>query len=68
MRRIIVGLATLFFVATLSVPSALADSPHFKKGDSPTCTIMSTSIASASTTCTATVPGSETRTSLSRPA
>jgi hypothetical protein len=57
MRRIIVGLASLFFVATLSVPSAFADSPHFKKGGSPTCTITFTSAASASTTCTATMAG-----------
>ncbi|HEY3260187.1 MAG TPA: hypothetical protein VGJ95_07945 [Pseudonocardiaceae bacterium] len=55
--RAIVALGALFFVGVLSVPSASATSPHFKKGGEPTCTITSTSAPSASTSCTATLAG-----------
>src|SRR6266498_5084045 len=56
MRRILVVLGMLFFMAAISVPSAEAASPHFKKNGEPTCTITSTT-SSASTTCTATLAG-----------
>jgi len=51
------SLGALFFAGTLAAPAALADSPHFKKGGTPTCTISSTSARSSSTTCTATLAG-----------
>ena len=57
MRRIMVVLATLFFVSAISIPSAVAESAHFKKGGEPTCTISRSSAASTSTTCRATLAG-----------
>jgi hypothetical protein len=56
MRRIALLLITLLFLSALSAPLATADSPHFKKGGSPTCTV-SGSGASATVTCTATLAG-----------
>jgi len=56
MRRILVGLLTLFFIG-VSASAALAASPHFKKGGAPTCTVTSTSAPSSSTTCTASLAG-----------
>jgi len=52
-----VALATLFFVSAISIPSAVAESAHFKKGGEPTCTISRSSAASTSTTCRATLAG-----------
>jgi hypothetical protein len=56
MRRILVGLLTLFFIG-VSASAALAASPHFKKGGEPTCTVTSTSAPSSTTTCTASLAG-----------
>jgi hypothetical protein len=56
MRRIALLLITLLCLGALSAPNAVADSPHFKKGGSPTCTI-SGSGASATVTCNATLAG-----------
>jgi hypothetical protein len=55
MRRILIGLLTLFFIG-VSASAAVAASPHFKKGGTPTCTITSTS-NSSTTTCTASLAG-----------
>jgi hypothetical protein len=56
MRRILATLVSAAAIAAVGAPAALADSPHFKKGGSPTCTITS-GTATASTTCTATLAG-----------
>jgi len=56
MRRLLIVLFSTLFAITFSAQSATADSPHFKKGGSPTCTITYTG-SSASTTCTATLAG-----------
>ena len=56
MRRIALLLITLLFVSALSAPSAMAASPHFKKGGEPTCTISGTG-ASQTVTCKATLAG-----------
>lgn len=56
MRRIALLLITLLFVSALSAPSAMAASPHFKKGGEPTCTI-SGSGASQTVNCTSTLAG-----------
>ncbi|HEX6756006.1 MAG TPA: hypothetical protein VF109_08675 [Mycobacteriales bacterium] len=56
MRRVLIILGALFVVSVISAPSAVAASPHFKRGGSPTCTI-SGGAASKSTTCTATLAG-----------
>jgi hypothetical protein len=56
MRRIALLLITLLCLSALSAPNALADSPHFKKGGSPTCTITGSG-ASLTVKCTATLAG-----------
>ena len=56
MRRIVLLLVTLLFVSALSAPSALAQSPHFKKGGEPACTVSGTG-ASQTVTCNATLAG-----------
>jgi hypothetical protein len=56
MRRVLGILASIFLVIVFVAPSASAASAHFKKGGSPTCTVV-TSGASSSTTCTATLAG-----------
>jgi hypothetical protein len=58
MRRIFSALITLTVLLAIGMaaPAALADSPHFKKGGTPTCTI-SGSTTSKSTTCTGTLAG-----------
>jgi hypothetical protein len=56
MRRIVLLLTTLLFVSVLSVPTAVAASPHFKRGGEPSCTISGTG-ASKDVTCTATLAG-----------
>src|SRR6266700_2704361 len=55
MRRIIIILATLFVVTTVSSSPAFAASPHFKKGGEPVCTFSGTT--SIPVTCTATLAG-----------
>ena len=55
MRRVIITFVMLALAAIFAAPSAVAASPHFKKGGSPTCTI--TGSTSKSTTCTATLAG-----------
>ena len=54
MRRIIIALSVLLAVGVTS--TAVAASPHFKRGGSPVCTI-SGSATSKSTTCAATLSG-----------
>ena len=56
MRRLLVLLTALAVAGALSVSAAFAASPHFKKGGSPTC-IVSTSGATSSTTCSASLAG-----------
>lgn len=56
MRRALVLLASICLAIVFVAPSASAASAHFKKGGSPTCTVV-TSGSSASTTCTATLAG-----------
>jgi hypothetical protein len=55
MRRIILAVAVLFALS-LTATAAFAESPHFKKGGEPVCTISGSS-TSKSTTCTATLSG-----------
>jgi hypothetical protein len=55
MRRILTILAGVIAAAALITASAIAASPHFKHGGSPTCTISGTT--SKSTTCTASLTG-----------
>jgi hypothetical protein len=54
--RVFIVVTTVALFGALS-SAALAASPHFKKGGSPTCTITQTSAPSASTTCSATLAG-----------
>jgi hypothetical protein len=50
-------LAAAVLVSALSVTSALAASPHFKKGGTPTCTITGSGTTSTSTVCTGSITG-----------
>jgi hypothetical protein len=54
MRRIFIGL-TVLVVAAMTATAALASSPHFKKGGTPTCTFSGTT--SIPVTCTGTLAG-----------
>jgi hypothetical protein len=54
MRRIFIGLTVLIVVA-MTASAALAASPHFKKGGTPTCTFSGTT--SIPVTCTGTLAG-----------
>jgi len=56
MRRILATVASIAAITAVAAPVARADSPHFKKGGSPTCTI-SSGTSTKSTTCTATLAG-----------
>jgi hypothetical protein len=56
MRRIVLLLTMLLFVSALSAPTAIAASPHFKKGGEPTCTVSGTD-PSKTVTCNATLAG-----------
>jgi hypothetical protein len=56
MKRLLLVVAAVFATAALAAPAAFAESPHFKKGGSPVCTITSSG-SSASTTCSATMAG-----------
>lgn len=56
MRRVVAIIASLFLVLVFTAPSASAASAHFKRGGSPTCTVVQSG-SSASTTCTATLAG-----------
>ena len=51
---LVLGVVVVFGALTTA---ALAESPHFKKGGSPVCTITRTSASSTSTTCTASLAG-----------
>ena len=55
MRRTAIAVAVLFAIGATAT-AALAESPHFKKGGEPVCTISGSS-TSKSTTCTATLAG-----------
>src|SRR5215211_5325513 len=60
MRRLGIGFLVLtltLLTMLIGVSAALAASPHFKRGGSPTCTIDETGASSTSTTCTATLAG-----------
>jgi hypothetical protein len=52
---VVVGLAAAIMVVATSL--ALAASPHFKHGGTPTCTISGTGTNSTSTTCTGSLTG-----------
>ena len=56
MRRMLFVFAAVGATAAISVPAALAGSPHFKHGGTPVCTITSSG-SSSSTTCTASLTG-----------
>jgi hypothetical protein len=55
MRRLLVAISAVGALMVLTVPSALAASPHFKKGGEPVCTFSGTT--SIPVTCTATLAG-----------
>jgi hypothetical protein len=55
MRRIFIGLIVLVVAVAMSATAALAASPHFKKGGTPTCTFSGTT--SIPVTCTGTLAG-----------
>jgi hypothetical protein len=55
MRRIMLILASVIITTALFAPSALAASPHFKKGGEPTCTFSGTT--SIPVTCGGTLSG-----------
>jgi len=58
MRRLLVLMAALAVAGALSASAAFADSPHFKKGGSPTCSInFNDALNSASTTCSGVMAG-----------
>jgi hypothetical protein len=57
MRKLLTLIAAVLLAFIVAAPSASAASPHFKKGGEPTCTISSTSSASTSTTCKASLSG-----------
>lgn len=56
-RRILALLAGILLAFGAGMSIAQADSPHFKKGGSPVCTISSTSSSSSSTSCSAILAG-----------
>jgi hypothetical protein len=56
MRRTIIALAVLLLAIGVGATTAIAASPHFKRGGEPVCTISGTA-TSKSTTCTATLSG-----------
>ena len=56
MKRITIIISLLMAAAVGLAPLASADSPHFKKGGTPTCNI-STSSGSSSATCTGSISG-----------
>jgi hypothetical protein len=56
-RRIVLVLAGLLLTAALATSSALASSPHFKRGGDPTCTISGSGTPSRSVTCSAVLAG-----------
>jgi len=56
MRKLFALLSAILILVVVTAPSATAASVHFKKGGSPTCTV-STSGATSSTTCAATMAG-----------
>ncbi len=55
MRRLLVAVCAVGALLVLTVPTALASSPHFKKGGEPVCTFSGTT--SIPVTCTATLSG-----------
>lgn len=58
MRRISVFVFIMSLVIlAMAASAAIAESPHFKKGGSPVCTVSGTGTNSTSTTCTATLAG-----------
>jgi hypothetical protein len=56
MRRALIVLASFFLLFVVSIPTAQAASPHFKKGGEPVCTITASG-TSASTTCRTVLAG-----------
>lgn len=56
MRRTLMLVVSLLVAMLVTVPAATAASPHFKKGGEPVCTV-STSGASSSTVCSASLSG-----------
>jgi hypothetical protein len=57
MRRIVLILAGVLLTAALATSSALASSPHFKRGGDPTCTISGSGTPSRTVTCSAVLAG-----------
>jgi hypothetical protein len=55
MRRILIGLTVLIVAVAMSATAALAASPHFKRGGTPTCSFSGTT--SISVTCSGTLAG-----------
>ena len=55
MRRLLVAVSVVGALLVLTVPTALAASPHFKKGGEPVCTFAGTT--SIPVTCTGTLAG-----------
>src|SRR2546429_1472542 len=55
MRRLLVAVSVVGALLVLTVPTAFAASPHFKKGGEPVCTFSGTT--SIPVTCTATLAG-----------
>jgi hypothetical protein len=55
MRRMLIALSVLVVAVAISATAALAASPHFKKGGTPTCTFSGTT--SIPVTCTGTLAG-----------
>src|SRR2546428_7312113 len=55
MRRLLVAVSVVGALLVLTVPAALAASPHFKKGGEPVCTFSGTT--SIPVTCTGTLAG-----------
>jgi hypothetical protein len=56
MRRTLALLVAVLVALFITAPTATADSPHFKKGGEPVCTVTLTG-SSSSTTCTGTLAG-----------
>jgi hypothetical protein len=57
MRRILILVAGILATAALAAAPAIAASPHFKHGGTPTCTISGGGTTSTSTTCTGSLTG-----------
>src|SRR5215472_15727210 len=55
MRRLLIAVSAVGALLVLTVPTAFATSPHFKKGGEPTCTFSGTT--SIPVTCTGTLAG-----------